>query len=142
MGAAFNALADAAEDQEKLRQGFAAEVAHELRTPLTILRSQVEGLRVGVLEPTPGALTSLDEEARRMSWLVADLQILGSADAAGFSLEVPPWIWPRWPTRRPATSPGCSRAPGPAGDPAGSGHPGGPTGSGSGRSWRTRCPTR
>ena len=90
MGAAFNALADAAEDQEKLRQGFAAEVAHELRTPLTILRSQVEGLQVGVLDPTPQALTSLDEEVRRMSRLVADLQILGSADAAGFSLERAP----------------------------------------------------
>ncbi|HEY5988268.1 MAG TPA: HAMP domain-containing sensor histidine kinase, partial [Streptosporangiaceae bacterium] len=65
----------------------AAEVAHELRTPLTILRSQVEGLRVGVVQPGPAALTSLDEEVQRMSRLVADLQILGSADAAGFSLE-------------------------------------------------------
>ena len=88
--AAVNALADAAEGEEKLRQGFAAEVAHELRTPLTILRSQVEGLHVGVLDPTPEALTSLDEEVRRMTRLVADLQILGSADAAGFSLERAP----------------------------------------------------
>lgn len=87
MSRAFNALADAAQDQEKLRQGFAAEVAHELRTPLTILRSQVEGLRVGVLEPDPAALASLDEEVARITRLVADLQILGSADAAGFSLE-------------------------------------------------------
>ncbi len=84
---AFNALADAAEGEEKLRQGFAAEVAHELRTPLTILRSQVEGLRVGVLQPGPGALASLDEEVQRMTRLVADLQVLGSAEAAGFSLE-------------------------------------------------------
>lgn len=90
MGAAFNAMAEAAEGEETLRQGFATEVAHELRTPLTILRSQVEGLRVGVLAPTPEALTSLDEEVRRMSRLVADLQILGSADAAGFSLERSP----------------------------------------------------
>ena len=87
MSQAVNALADAAEGEEKLRQGFAAEVAHELRTPLTILRSQVEGLRVGVLEPTPGALASLDEEVQRMTRLVADLQVLGSADAAAFSLE-------------------------------------------------------
>ena len=87
MSQAVNTLADAAEGEEKLRQGFAAEVAHELRTPLTILRSQVEGLRVGVLEPTPGALASLDEEVQRMTRLVADLQVLGSADAAAFSLE-------------------------------------------------------
>jgi two-component system OmpR family sensor kinase/two-component system sensor histidine kinase BaeS len=87
MGRAFNSMADAIDDEEQLRQGFAGEVAHELRTPLTILRTQVEGLRVGVLQPTPEALGSLDEEVRRMSRLVADLQILGSADAAGFSLE-------------------------------------------------------
>ena len=87
MGRAFNAMADAVDGEERLRQGFAAEVAHELRTPLTILRSQVEGLRIGVLEPTPEALGSLDEEVQRMTRLVADLQILGSADAAGFSLE-------------------------------------------------------
>jgi two-component system, OmpR family, sensor histidine kinase BaeS len=87
MSRAVNTMADAAQAEEDLRQGFAAEVAHELRTPLTILRSQVEGLRVGVLQPGPEALTSLDEEVRRMSRLVADLQILGSADAAGFTLQ-------------------------------------------------------
>lgn len=87
MSQAFNDLADTAEGEEQLRQGFAAEVAHELRTPLTILRSQVEGLRVGVLQPDTAALASLDEEVQRMTRLVADLQILGAADAAAFSLE-------------------------------------------------------
>lgn len=87
LGRAFNSMANAVDAEERLRKSFAGEVAHELRTPLTILRTQVEGLRVGVLEPTPEALGSLDEEVQRMSRLVADLQILGSADAAGFSLE-------------------------------------------------------
>jgi signal transduction histidine kinase len=87
LGRAFDSMADAVDAEERLRQSFAGEVAHELRTPLTILRTQVEGLRVGVLEPTPEALASLDEEVQRVSRLVADLQILGSADAAGFSLE-------------------------------------------------------
>ena len=50
---------------------------------MTILHSQVEGLRVGVLEPTDEALGSLDEEMRRMTRLVADLQVLSAADAAG-----------------------------------------------------------
>jgi two-component system, OmpR family, sensor histidine kinase BaeS len=87
---AFNTMADAAQTEEKLRQQFAAEVAHELRTPLTILRSQVEGLRVGVLTPDTAALGSLDEEVQRMTRLVADLQVLGSADAAAFTLERQP----------------------------------------------------
>jgi signal transduction histidine kinase len=87
LGRAFNTMANAVDAQERLRRGFAAEVAHELRTPLTILRSQVEGLRVGVLEPTDQALGSLDEEVGRMTRLVADLQVLSAADAAGFSLD-------------------------------------------------------
>jgi signal transduction histidine kinase len=87
IGQALGALAEAAEGEEQLRQDFAAEVAHELRTPLTILRSQVEGLRVGVLEPSPAALASLEEEVARITRLVTDLQILSSADAAGFTLE-------------------------------------------------------
>jgi two-component system, OmpR family, sensor histidine kinase BaeS len=90
MGRAFNAMADAVDGQERLRRSFAAEVAHELRTPLTILRSQVEGLRVGVLAPTDQALGSLDEEVGRMARLVADLQVLSAADAAGFSLDRAP----------------------------------------------------
>lgn len=111
MGRAFNAMADAVDAQERLRQGFAAEGAHELRTPLTILRSQVESLRVGVLEPTDQALGSLDEEVRRMARLVADLQVLSAADAAGFSLERPPPTSTPWSRRSSASSAGCSKAP-------------------------------
>lgn len=84
---ALRSMADSVEEEERLRQSFAAQVVHELRTPLTILRSQVQGLRVGVLEPNPETIVSLEEEVIRISRLVADLQILGSADAAGFSLE-------------------------------------------------------
>ena len=87
MGAAFNTMADTIEEEERVRQDFAAEVAHELRTPLTVLRSQLEGFRVGVLTPDPQALDSLEEEVQRMSRLVADLQVLGSAEASGFSLH-------------------------------------------------------
>ena len=84
---ALRSMAGSIDEQERLRQGFAAQVAHELRTPLTILRSQIEGLRVGVMAPSPETFDSLQEEVLRMSRLVADLQILGSADAAGFTLE-------------------------------------------------------
>ena len=87
MALAFNSMADTIEQEDRLRKAFAADVAHEVRTPLTILRSQVEGLQDGVVEPTPAALTSLHEETLRLTRLVADLETLASADAAGFSLE-------------------------------------------------------
>jgi signal transduction histidine kinase len=86
MATAFNTMADTIEEEDRLRRAFAAEVAHELRTPLTILRTQIEGIQDGVIEPTSPALASLHEETLRLSRLVADLETLASADAAGFSL--------------------------------------------------------
>lgn len=87
MASAFNAMADTIEAEDRLRRAFAAEVAHELRTPLTILRTQIEGIQDGVVEPTSPALSSLHDEALRLTRLVEDLETLASADAAGFSLN-------------------------------------------------------
>jgi signal transduction histidine kinase len=86
MARAFNSMADTIEEEDRLRRAFAADVAHELRTPLTILRTQMEGVQDGVIEPSSPALASLLEETLRLSRLVADLELLASADAAGFSL--------------------------------------------------------
>lgn len=84
---AFNELAASAQRQETLRQSFAADVAHELRTPLAILRSQLEAVQDGVLDPTPELVGSLHEETLRLGRLVADLETLTSAEAVAFSLE-------------------------------------------------------
>jgi signal transduction histidine kinase len=86
MARAFNSMADTIEEEDRLRRAFAADVAHELRTPLAILRTQMEGIQDGVIEPSSPALASLLEETLRLSRLVADLETLASADAAGFSL--------------------------------------------------------
>jgi len=86
MARAFNSMADTIEQEDRLRRVFAADVAHELRTPLTILRTQIEGIQDGVLEPSSASLASLHEEALRLQRLVADLETLASAEAAGFSL--------------------------------------------------------
>lgn len=86
MARAFNTMADTIEEEDRLRRVFAADVAHELRTPLAILRTQMEGIQDGVVEPSSPALASLLEETLRLSRLVADLETLASADAAGFSL--------------------------------------------------------
>ena len=86
MARAFNSMADTIEEEDRLRRAFAADVAHELRTPLAILRTQMEGIQDGVIEASSPALASLLEETLRLSRLVADLEMLASADAAGFSL--------------------------------------------------------
>ncbi|HEX6581786.1 MAG TPA: ATP-binding protein [Actinomycetota bacterium] len=87
MARAFNAMGDAVEEEDRLRRGFAAEVAHEVRTPLAIIRSQIEAIQDGVIEPNPPAVASLHEETLRLTRLMGDLETLASADAAGFSLS-------------------------------------------------------
>ena len=87
MAAAFNSMADAIVEEDTLRQTFAADVAHELRTPLMILSSQLEAMEDGIQGLGPDSIRSLQEETRRMSSLVADLEVLASADAAHFSLN-------------------------------------------------------
>ncbi|HEX6208184.1 MAG TPA: HAMP domain-containing sensor histidine kinase [Actinomycetota bacterium] len=87
MAAAFDQMAEALEEQDRLRRSFAADVAHELRTPLSILRSEVEALQDGVRSAGPETFGSLHEEVLRLSRLVADLETMAAADAAGFSLK-------------------------------------------------------
>jgi signal transduction histidine kinase len=87
MARAFNAMADTIEKEDELRRSFSSEVAHELRTPLAILLTQIEGMQDGVVAADGEALESLHEETLRLSRLVADLETLASAEAAGFSLQ-------------------------------------------------------
>jgi len=80
-------MAEAIDEEDRLRRNFAASVAHEVRTPLSILRSEVEALQDRVVRPSPRALASLHEEVMRMGRLIADLESLAYADAAAFSLD-------------------------------------------------------
>jgi signal transduction histidine kinase len=87
MADAFNSMADTIEAQEVVRRDYASEVAHELRTPLMIQRTQLEAMEDGLMEPGPEGFRSLLEENQRLTRLVADLEVLGSAEAARFSLR-------------------------------------------------------
>lgn len=109
LATAFNAMADAVVREDELRRVFAADVAHELRTPLTVLRSQLEAVQDGLSAPGPEVIDSLHEEALRLSRLVADLEAMADADAAGFSLErrCAPWCT-TCSTGSPGTSPSAT----------------------------------
>ncbi|HVB45993.1 MAG TPA: HAMP domain-containing sensor histidine kinase [Streptosporangiaceae bacterium] len=60
--------------ERKVRE-FAADASHELRTPLTTIRGYAELYRQGALGPDqlPGAMRRIEQEAQRMSTLVAEL---------------------------------------------------------------------
>src|SRR5208337_3335470 len=69
------------QSEQKVRQ-FAADASHELRTPLTTIRGYAELYRQGALGPDrlPNAMRRIEQEADRMSSLVAELLELARLD--------------------------------------------------------------
>ncbi len=84
----FNRMAETLDNNNKLRQQFLANIAHELRTPLAVIQGHLEGMIDGIIEPNPKQLTSLHEEAVRLSRLIKDLKELSLAEVRQLSLEV------------------------------------------------------
>src|ERR1022692_2605393 len=89
LGAAINTMLDRIQQafgarlrsEQKVRE-FAADASHELRTPLTTIRGYAELYRQGALGPEqpPGAMRRIEQEAQRMSTLVAELLELARLD--------------------------------------------------------------
>jgi two-component system OmpR family sensor kinase len=89
LGAAINTMLDRIQQafgarlrsEHKVRQ-FAADASHELRTPLTTIRGYAELYRQGALgeDQLPDAMRRIEQEARRMSTLVAELLELARLD--------------------------------------------------------------
>ena len=77
------------QSEQKVRQ-FAADASHELRTPLTTIRGYAELYRQGALGPDrlPNAMRRIEQEADRMSSLVAELLELARLDRSNSSLDL------------------------------------------------------
>lgn len=73
-----------------LRKQMTADIAHELRTPLALILGHAEGVKDGVLKPTPENFEIIREEAERLEHLVNDLRTLSLADAGELSVEFQP----------------------------------------------------
>jgi signal transduction histidine kinase len=89
LGSAINTMLDRIQQafgarlrsEQKVRE-FAADASHELRTPLTTIRGYAELYRQGALGPDqlPNAMRRIEQEAQRMSTLVAELIELARLD--------------------------------------------------------------
>jgi signal transduction histidine kinase len=89
LGSAINTMLDRIQhafssrlrSEQKVRE-FAADASHELRTPLTTIRGYAELYRQGALGPgeLPSAMRRIEQEADRMSSLVAELLELARLD--------------------------------------------------------------
>ncbi len=72
------------EDSELIRRDFIANISHELRTPLTSLRGFIETLRTTARDDPEARerfLQIMEDEAQRMSRMVADLLSLSRVEA-------------------------------------------------------------
>jgi len=86
----FDEMAESLDRAERTKKRMIADVSHELRTPLAAVRSALEGLRDGLIEPTPETLASLHDKILLTTRLVHDLHQLTLADAGRLSIRPAP----------------------------------------------------
>jgi two-component system phosphate regulon sensor histidine kinase PhoR len=76
---------------EKMRREFVANVSHELRTPLTSIRGFIETLLQGAFsdeEASKRFLNIMDEDAKRLERLIADLLVLSRLESKDTNLKL------------------------------------------------------
>ncbi len=86
----FNKMSADLEQSNNLRRQMTADIAHDLRTPLTVITGYLEGLKDGVLRPTPERFEAMYSEAVFLQRLVDDLRTLSLADAGELSINLQP----------------------------------------------------
>ncbi len=87
LAASFNAMAQSLERSEQAKRQMIADVSHELRTPIGSVRTGLEALRDGLIEPTPENFAALHNRLLLTTRLVSDLQQLALADAGQLSIR-------------------------------------------------------
>ncbi|WII40224.1 sensor histidine kinase [Paenibacillus thiaminolyticus] len=87
VGLALNHLADALEQQDKLRKNLTADIAHELRTPLATIQSHIEAFQDGVWQATPDKLEVCHGQVIRLVKLIHDLEKLTAAENPMLQLQ-------------------------------------------------------
>ena len=84
----FNKMSADLQRSNQLRKQMTADIAHDLRTPLSVITGYLEGLKDGVLKPTPKRFSAMYDEAIFLQRLIEDLRTLSLADAGELSLNL------------------------------------------------------
>ena len=89
MVVSFNQTLERLESLFTLQQRFLADVSHELRTPLTVIKGNVDLIR-RMKEADEESLSSIDQEAGRLTRLVGGLLMLAQAESGKLALNFAP----------------------------------------------------
>lgn len=84
----LNMMAASLEESQRMRRELMANIAHELRTPLTSISGYMEALSDGVVPATGETYEMIQNESRRLSRLVDDLQRLSRAESGQESVDL------------------------------------------------------
>lgn len=82
----FNKMSSDLENSKTLRRQMTADIAHDLRTPLAVITGYLEGLKDGVIKPSPKRFAVMYDEALYLQRLIEDLRTLSLADAGELSI--------------------------------------------------------
>ncbi len=85
---AFNEMATALQDAERLRSNMVADIAHELRTPLSVLQGNLQAILDDVYPLEKSEIASIYDETSILNRLINDLHQLTQAEAGQLSLNV------------------------------------------------------
>jgi heavy metal sensor kinase len=85
----FNQTLERLESLFTSQQRFLADVSHELRTPLTVIKGNVDLMR-HIKQADEESLSSIDQEAGRLSRLVGGLLMLAQAESGKLALNMEP----------------------------------------------------
>jgi two-component system OmpR family sensor kinase len=85
----FNQTLERMEKLFSSQQRFLADVSHELRTPLTVIKGNVDLMR-RMKTIDEESLTSIDQEANRLTRMVGDLLLLAQAESGKLPITLAP----------------------------------------------------
>ncbi|MCX6058947.1 MAG: ATP-binding protein [Chloroflexi bacterium] len=85
----FNQTLERLESLFTSQQRFLADVSHELRTPLTVIKGNVDLIR-RMKQADEESLSSIDQEAGRLTRLVGGLLMLAQAESGKLTLVLAP----------------------------------------------------
>jgi len=90
LASSFNEMASSLASSEQVKKRLIADISHELRTPITAVRTTLEGLRDGLIQPSQETLTALHDKVLLTTRLVQDLHQLALADTGRLSIHPSP----------------------------------------------------